>query len=1788
MDPSAQERAFATEVERYRAAARVSQDWVARQVGMSRPKISEVCAGRYVPTRQTLDNLVVALAMEPNRAVELWQAACDGRRQRVRAGKLARYPTPDKWTELPVLPAEVQTLLRAEIEAATDMPYRLRGARATSLATVYVRQDLGSSIEDAQEQPRPQPVLDERGLLFLPAPPTPRLTIRPPSRAVRDALDGHDHLVVTGGPGQGKSTLSLRLTAEIANRWLNSDDGGLIPLAEPVVPLRLTARVLATRLELPFPQALADSALAEFGSLLTTEITSGMLETRVAGCRWLLLIDGLDEVADPIVRDRLVKALALRMHDSPYRVVLTTRPIEGATLAPMQRAAARYELQPFNDEAFRSFAERWFDEPAAAARFLHEVRQAHLDELVRVPLLATIAAIIFEQHRSRPLPDNQYALYEAYLEFLRSGRTFPPGPFEHLLAGLLEHLGLVRLEVDTPLSEAARDWVAQRIVDLPLGWADELVTFLSAVGPLVRRSDGLQFLHHSFAEHLAATGMARMLPEKYDAEHDGFVRLLHAARQEDAGRLARAVLLHFAHLHPDQADPLLTRLHMGTAEEQLIAAQLLAQHVPASSDVVNGFLVTAKEWASVTRYTAGEILNQVCRAAHHPGLAAWLVHLMRDSTMPWRSRVTAAAALATTIQSPNRDEAISLLRTVIDNATVLIRDRLAAANALAQCGPTEQTAAQDCLRSVLTDPRASAYRRKEAAVVLAGLGPQGRTDAVRTLTTYLDEPETPAAVLVELAAGLVEISDEFRERAAGAFRKVLHSHAHTMAGREDAAIGLATLGSEYLAEVVDSLTRLVTDRRRYAFERTEAATALARMGSQHRQAAARHVQAMLAEPDIDSSDVVQCAKVLAGLGSEFHNEAVTYLTAIAVKPTVNTNAWMWAALALASIGPEFQTVAAAELRRLADDPLAEGFERARALSQLAEFGAQFRAEAVQRLRTILHDADADTQARRWAADDLLDLGTEFHTEIGEVLLSIAETDGDPNVVIDTCWTLSTLGQRFFQPVAEIVLLAIESPTAEVTTLMNATNLLPSPAAEQAREALLRVLTAPTRSEWARIRAARHFIRSTESFTEAAIETLLRMLRQSGGPDLPVDRVIVGFESAGDAYVDKIAEALRALLSVPHLGPARAWQTASALISLGLDESPEVVATLAAATSDESASMRIRCAAAIELATVSTDHTSVTVAMLRDMARTEDAWHDAVLGLDRLGEDVLPLLRATLANGDASRGVRQNAAELLAELDPTLIGVAAGELRDQATDQYLDFWYRVDAVVSWAGVASSARDDAVSFFSAIVGNEHEPADERSYAAYQLVLLDRSRWPTSVALLRRLLADPRVTPEDQLYVAEQLRELKALRSDEVARLAMAVAHHPEASPGDRASAASRLSGPTGHAIRLELLADHAVPIGRRLPGNAFSDDETCVPQAKAALREVCTAIEFGRSERVVAARELGELAPRLIPDAVCFLRKLAVGDDDTAFEALRALARLDGPWWHEVVDSRERVVADNAQPHRRRLITAMLLVTVRPTMSAPTSELLRHAVSDERTPHRIRVAILFALRHTIGLDPLRSIRDNQLAAPHIRQQAANLLMRYTADDRAAAARMLHAISTDATARPALRWRAADDLAGLGSVGRAHAIDVLADIMADDRLPATARAHAAQALAQLQPTRHDAARHQLRNLATVEDPLRRVRVLLALGSLDTIEAVPRLRRMADNHALGPVVRLRCAEALVELRRDQRETAAALVRELAHDACVPWHVRTRAAQDLARWSALCREEARDLLYRLHATGTC
>jgi hypothetical protein len=75
-----------------------------------------------------------------------------------------------------------------------------------------------------------------------------------------------------------------------------------------------------------------------------------------------------------------------------------------------------------------------------------------------------------------------------------------------------------------------------------------------------------------------------------------------------------------------------------------------------------------------------------------------------------------------------------------------------------------------------------------------------------------------------------------------------------------------------------------------------------------------------------------------------------------------------------------------------------------------------------------------------------------------------------------------------------------------------------------------------------------------------------------------------------------------------------------------------------------------------------------------------------------------------------------------------------------------------------------------------------------------------------------------------------------------------------------------------------------------------------------------------------------------------------------------------------------------------------------------------------------------------------------------------------------------------------------------------------------------------------------------------------------------------MAHDRALDAGVRLRAAQAMANLRRDRRESAAVVAREIMWDDAVPQHIRINAAGELARWSDLCRSEAQAVLVDLNA----
>ncbi|WP_033429522.1 NACHT domain-containing protein [Saccharothrix syringae] len=1671
------------------------------------------------------------------------------------------------WDDAAALPHAARSLLHAQVQAAEDLPHHLPGARRPSLAAVYVRQDLGGSTDEPRPEP-PQPILDGHGqLVEVPAPPVARVAVRPPARAVREALDTDRHLVVVGGAGQGKSTLSLRLAADIASRWLA---GGDEPLTEPVVPLRVTARELAARRGVPFPEALADSARADYGSLLHAPLSADLLADRVAGCRWLLLVDGLDEVADADDRDRLVKALARCAADSPYRVVLMTRPVEGGALAPLHRVGAvRYELQPFDEEALRRFARNWFTAEGPADRFLRQIHAAHLDELVRVPLLATIAAVVFDQRGDRPLPDNQYELYEAYLAFLRSDRA-PSGPFEQYRTPLLEHLGRVRLESDTSLREAATTWVRTHLTtELPGGWAEELTAFLASVGPLVLRNDDLRFLHHSFAEHLAATAHARNLPTAF-APEETFVRLLHAARPRERGRFARAVALHYCRLRPAEADPMLRWLHAGDGEQHLLAARLLAKRLPASPEVVQAFLGTARGWAMTNQYPAAAILSQVSRATGHPWLAEWLVGLMRDADAPWASRTEAATALAVRLRGQEAPEAVAFLTALVDDEGAAVSVRLAAAEGLSETGADEREAAERGLRSVLADPNASGRDCHTAAVILSAFDPEANRDAVAALTGLLDDPGTPTQVVVEAATGLVEIGPDHHARAAEAFRAVLRDPVRSQTGREGAALGMAQLGPDLATEAVEALTHLAQDTRRVVSERVNAAEVLGRLGFQQRNTAGELVLAIMDEPGATSYHRRYCAGRLAEFGPAFRERAERELRSITKHPGTTVNDVMHAANALGKLGPEYFAEAASALWPLVDELRPAGTDQVIALNYLLDLGEPHRTSALRQIRGIAAERGATTNGRRYAVSRLIRSGPRFHAEARDHLLDIATTALDAAAALEAWGQLRELDTTFHDR-ALAALLVPANPLPDPINVFPIMSRFASSDVDRVAVAdvLLAIAADPARHFSSRLPALNAAVPLGRAFHRAVVDQACDLLRSTTVPEFDFPYLAGYFKDFGPGLRGRVAEALHELLRSPETGAGGGWRVVRALEVLGFARTPAVRDALRALVDDGSAAPSVRYDATAMLASLHPD-------AVADAPVPEDdvppAWTDLVLRLAALGTDVVPGLNALLADRDTAREVRVAAAAALLRLEPEGHPAALEELRRQAGDVHLNRGDRSDAFLLLTELHEPALPDAVAFHRDLAEREDEDVRNRAWAATDLVSLDRSAAPMAVGVLRRLCDNPHTIPADRASCVSWLGRLSAHVTLEP-HLVMAVARHP-ASTGKRASMLRQLPRALRTEVEREVLDDRVLQFADRLPDKDYWDDLPLAAEAEAAARDALAAPESSARERVEAASALASLSTRLVPEAARVLRGLP-----TTSRGRHALARLGNDHFRRVLAEVESVAVDAARPLRERIGAANVVIQLTTTPPQSLVGLLRDVLADPRSSGRDRVDALYRLRRVDGLDPLRRLRDQEAGPVAARWRAAMKLVDFDCEDRAAAVRLLAATTADRAARPALRVHVADDLKALGEAGRQQAITLLAEMVVDAEVPVSARARAASILISVAPAARRDALAVLDDLLSTPSPLLRRQVWQAIGAVRPTEAALGLLATARNRDLTPTARVRCAETAVDLRRECRDAAAVVVREMAFDDTVPGHVRRRAARALARWSEVCRAEARHLL---------
>ncbi|GAA0637148.1 hypothetical protein GCM10010174_68640 [Kutzneria viridogrisea] len=351
--------------------------------------------------------------------------------------------------------------------------------------------------------------------------------------AAEKLLDEHDSLQVTGEPGVGKSSL-LRRIAALAAR--DPDPG--------FVPVLITANDLATANSVQ--EALVAGTVHKTDQVLDSgQLTEMFREPPLPGGRWLVLVDGLDEVVDRRGWEKARRRIRESRKRPQYRFVVASRPTGGGVneTADERERYPTYTILRFTDSKWIEFATRWFtkyglpDAGARAAELLAEVDRTKLGDLTRIPLTASMICLLHLNNPERRLPDNQSELYERFVALLRS--KFPEVDIraqlhealsphgneavaagEHLFAHVAELMEYLAHEDQTKGHAGTSEELVTRAMRWPDAglpprvadpdWRYVLEKVIQATGLITVEPTGkLVYLHPTIAEYLAARHMFR-------------------------------------------------------------------------------------------------------------------------------------------------------------------------------------------------------------------------------------------------------------------------------------------------------------------------------------------------------------------------------------------------------------------------------------------------------------------------------------------------------------------------------------------------------------------------------------------------------------------------------------------------------------------------------------------------------------------------------------------------------------------------------------------------------------------------------------------------------------------------------------------------------------------------------------------------------------------------------------------------------------------------------------------------------------------------------------------------------------------------------------------------------------------------------------------------------------------------------------------------------------------------------------------------------------------------------
>ncbi len=593
------------------------------------------------------------------------------------------------------------------------------------------------------------------------------------ARTVDSIVDSDAHMLVEGGPGSGKSSMLGHIATQLAQ-------GGRY------LPVIVRANTLHAA-EGTFSERLAKSVTHELGGRLIRPLPEDFFAAEQQGKRWLVLVDCLDQIVSARVREKLVADLLhiSAVVDAPYRIIIATRPV------PMESqhdwsGFIRLRLRPLTDELITEFAETWFrqaqgkDGIETSRQFVSMLKRLQLTELLRTPLVLTMAASVFTRGQAHALPQNRAGIYERFLSLMddeeseRNTRTefrnawdqrF--GHYGEAIADeifnardlILEHVakelqeGSSKSILDLTTEYLENRWVQSADIKPDSDWlAHQAAALLIRCAPISQAGDDYQFIHETVREYFVATSIIRggLTPDASPAPE------VVAYWKRDSWRQVILFLFGIWNERGKSVDGLLRHIIDDRPDGVVFAASAIGEgsHVSPAvrSEIVRalGSLIRTLSWGQILFSDPNPF--RVMASLGDAMCADELLAIVLDSTAEVPTRAFSAEMLSEFTPTTRTFEVLLALSR--DTREVMVK--YGASASLAQMGRLD--IALPALEEVIADPTAGLLLRSRAVDSLA------RYDATRSLLRVATQSSLHTT-LREMAAAHLEARRHGREAA---------------------------------------------------------------------------------------------------------------------------------------------------------------------------------------------------------------------------------------------------------------------------------------------------------------------------------------------------------------------------------------------------------------------------------------------------------------------------------------------------------------------------------------------------------------------------------------------------------------------------------------------------------------------------------------------------------------------------------------------------------------------------------------------------------------------------------------------------------------------------------------------------------------------------------------------------------------------------------------------------------------------------------------------------------------